>query len=188
MTRLTSYDAAAPFVARGTLDDFAAIAEAVAVTGASLERWQASAPLNDSAGDADILVAFAQDIDRLKARGGYLSHDVIRLTPDHPDRVALRGKFRTEHTHDDDEVRFFVAGSGLFYIHHDGAVHALECTAGDLIMLPAGTRHWFDAGEFPGFTAIRLFTSRDGWVAKYTGDAIADAIPAYPGPDRPSPW
>jgi len=181
MTQLTSYDDQPPFAEQGRLSDFASIAAAVAGTGARLERWAAQAPLPDAPADADIEAAYAGEIARLKARGGYQSHDVIRMTPDHPARVELRQKFLAEHVHDDDEVRFFVEGSGLFYIHHGGAVHALECGAGDLIVLPAGTPHWFDTGEHPRFTAIRLFTTPDGWAARYTGDAIALAIPTYAG-------
>ncbi len=93
----------------------------------------------------------------------------------------LRAKFLAEHIHDDDEVRFFVEGAGLFYIRHEGAVHALECTRGDLIVLPAGTLHWFDTGAQPSFTVIRLFTTPEGWVARFTGDNIAEAIPLYEG-------
>ena len=183
MTRLTSYDDQAPHAERGTVRDFAEIAAAVARAGISLERWQVSAPLAAGASDAQIGAAYGDDIARLKARGGYQSHDVIRMAPDHPERLAMRQKFLAEHVHQDDEVRFFVEGSGLFYIRHGGAVHALECTAGDLIVLPAGTHHWFDTGEFPSFTAIRLFISPDGWAAHYTGDKIAEAIPTYAGPE-----
>ena len=68
---------------------------------------------------------------------------------------------------------------GVRHRRADGAVHALECTAGDLIVLPAGTTHWFDTGESPNFTAIRLFITPEGWVARYTGDKIADSIPRY---------
>ena len=181
MTRLTSYADRSPFEASASLADFAEIAKAVAATGARLERWDVGACLPATADDREILAAYAGDVDRLKTRGGYQSHDVIRLTPDHPARVELRQKFLAEHVHDDDEVRFFVEGSGLFYIHHGGAVHALECTAGDLVVVPAGTRHWFDTGERPAFTAIRLFTTPDGWAARYTGDLIAQDIPLYAG-------
>ena len=93
----------------------------------------------------------------------------------------MRAKFLSEHVHDDDEVRFFVEGSGLFYFRSNDRVSALECSAGDLIVLPAGLRHWFDTGERPFFTAIRLFTRPDGWVARFTGDPIADSIPLYAG-------
>jgi 1,2-dihydroxy-3-keto-5-methylthiopentene dioxygenase len=175
------YPDAAPHGAGVALEDRAAIVAAIASAGVRLEFWKAAAVLPDDARDADILDSYAADIDRLKTSGGYRSCDVVRLTPGHPQRAEMREKFRVEHVHDDDEVRFFVEGAGLFYIRAEGQVHALECTAGDLIVLPAGTRHWFDTGEQPFFTAIRLFTTPDGWVARFTGDAIAQAIPCYAG-------
>ncbi|MFM7402834.1 MAG: 1,2-dihydroxy-3-keto-5-methylthiopentene dioxygenase [Erythrobacter sp.] len=181
MTTLTQYSESAPHAVRQRLSDHAAIAAALARHGIVLERWQADAPLADDASDADIFAAYAGAIDRLKAQGGYQSCDVLRIGPDHPQRAELRAKFLAEHIHDDDEVRFFVEGSGLFYIHAGGEVHALECTAGDLIAVPAGTHHWFDTGARPSFTVIRLFTTPDGWVARFTGDPIAEAIPLYEG-------
>jgi len=181
MTLLTLYDDTAPFRERETIRDYSAIAEALKPAGITLERWEASADLSGEPQDGDILAAYATDIERLKAAGGYRSCDVARLTPDSPQRGEMRAKFLAEHIHDDDEVRFFVEGSGLFYIRSGGAVYALECTQGDLILLPAGTRHWFDTGERPRFTAIRLFTAPEGWVARFTGDPIAEAIPFYEG-------
>jgi len=181
MTALTLYDDRAPFGLRATLHDRDAIAAALEPAGVVLERWEAGVTLSAEPADTDILAAYAADVDRLKARGGYQSCDVIRLTPDHPQRTEMRAKFLSEHIHDDDEVRFFVEGSGLFYIRSGDSVLALECTAGDLILLPAGTRHWFDTGECPRFTAIRLFTTPEGWVARFTGDEIARAIPLYEG-------
>jgi 1,2-dihydroxy-3-keto-5-methylthiopentene dioxygenase len=179
MTMLSRYVDTAPHRHLGDNHDLDFIREALAPAGVRLERWAADAPLAADATDADVLNAYAGDIDRLQRRGGYTSCDVIRLTPGHPDRATLRTKFLAEHVHDDDEVRFFVEGAGLFYMRYDGMVHALECTAGDLIVLPAGTVHWFDTGEHPRFTAIRLFTTPEGWVARFTGDPIAQAIPLY---------
>lgn len=181
MTTLTLYEDQAPHHLRETIGDRDAIAAALAPIGVKLEYWQADAVLADAPQDAEILAAYATDIDRLEAAGGYQSCDVIRLTPDHPQREEMRAKFLAEHIHDDDEVRFFVEGAGLFYIRSGGMVHALECTQGDLIALPAGTRHWFDTGARPFFTAIRLFISPEGWVARFTGDTIAEAIPLYEG-------
>lgn len=181
MTSLTLYDDTAPHAARPTLTDRAAIVAALAPAGVVLELWEAGAPLADDADDAAILSAYAADITRLTARDGYQSVDVARVTPDHPARAEMRAKFLAEHVHDDDEVRFFVEGAGLFYVRAGGTVHALECTAGDLVALPAGTTHWFDMGPEPRFTAIRLFTTPDGWVARFTGDPIAQAIPLYAG-------
>ncbi len=181
MTRLTQYDDHAPHARRFCTDDFGVAAERVADAGVVLERWAADAELPSDPSDTNILEAYSDQIAQLKARGGYQSLDVMRVTPDHPERTALRAKFLSEHVHDDDEVRFFVRGAGLFYIRAGGTVHALECTAGDLIVLPAGTQHWFDTGERPDFTVIRLFTAPDGWVARFTGDTIAEAIPLYEG-------
>ena len=53
---------------------------------------------------------------------GFQSADVASLTPDHPDKKAFREKILNEHTHSDIEVRFFVDGSGLFYIHSGTSV------------------------------------------------------------------
>jgi 1,2-dihydroxy-3-keto-5-methylthiopentene dioxygenase len=103
--------------------------------------------------------------------------DAIRLTPDHPDREALRKKFLAEHTHSEDEVRFFVEGQGLFCLHIGREVLQVLCQAEDWIRVPAGTRHWFDMGAEPHFTAIRFFDNPQGWVAQFTGDPIAQSFP-----------
>jgi 1,2-dihydroxy-3-keto-5-methylthiopentene dioxygenase len=58
-------------------------------------------------------------------------------------------------------------------------VHLVLCETGDLISVPAGIRHWFDMGPTPHFTAIRLFTNPEGWIARFTGDPIADAFPRF---------
>lgn len=178
MTHLIRYDDAAPFGERERTGDFAAIAAALAPAGVVLERWTANAVLPADPSDEAVLSAYAGDVERLKA-AGYPACDVLRMRPDHPQRAALRTKFLDEHIHDDDEVRFFVEGAGLFYIRSGGSVYALECTAGDLIVLPAGTQHWFDTGAQPDFTAIRFFITPEGWVARYTGDPIAASIPQY---------
>jgi len=179
MTSLTIYADAAPYDRIADIADFAGIAETVATAGVGLERWAAAEDLTGAADDAAILAAYSAEISALKARGGYQAVDVVRLTPDHPARAEMRARFLAEHVHDDDEVRFFVEGSGLFYIRHGGRVLALECTAGDLVVLPAGTRHWFDTGAEPLFAALRLFSRPEGWAARFTGDAIAEAIPLY---------
>jgi 1,2-dihydroxy-3-keto-5-methylthiopentene dioxygenase len=154
------------------------IAEQLAAIGVRFERW----PLRSIPADADqdaVLAAFAPEVERLVSEGGYRSLDVIRMAPDHPDREALRAKFLSEHRHAEDEVRFFVEGEGLFTLHDRGRVYAVLCTQGDLISVPAGMRHWFDMGPQPFFTAIRLFTNPDGWIARFTGDAIADRFPRH---------
>jgi 1,2-dihydroxy-3-keto-5-methylthiopentene dioxygenase len=176
MTQLNSYTLEGDRVL--ATEDPAGIAGELAAIGVRFEQW----PLRALPVDADqlaVLAAFAPEIERLRAENGYVSVDVIRMTPDHPERDALRTKFLSEHRHSEDEVRFFVEGEGLFTLRSDNGVHALLCEAGDLISVPAGMRHWFDMGPSPRFTAIRLFVDPAGWVANFTGDAIADRFPRH---------
>ncbi len=181
MTTLTLYDVAAPHARQAETTDAAEIAALLAPLGIRFERWHASAKLPEDASDDDVISAYRGDIDRLMAEGGYRSCDVMRLLPDNPARDTLRTKFLDEHVHSEDEVRFFVEGSGVFYIRGPDAVYALECTRDDLIAVPEGTRHWFDMGPAPRFTAIRLFAEPDGWIASFTGDTIARGVPLYEG-------
>ncbi len=153
------------------------IAAGAAAAGIRFERWRAGEDLPPGAGQDVILAAYHTSVDRLKRACGFVAADVVRVRPETPDHGVLRRKFLAEHAHAEDEARFFVEGSGLFTIHHGGAVYCLLCEAGDLINVPAGTPHWFDMGPRPSFTCIRLFTSPEGWVAQFTGSDIADRFP-----------
>lgn len=149
------------------------IALELAGIGVRFERW----PTRPVASADDVLTAYAPEIEKLVAADGYQSIDVMGVTPDHPDRATIRTKFLSEHTHAEDEIRFFVDGEGLFTLHEGGRVFNMLCTKGDLISVPAGMRHWFDMGAAPYFTVIRLFLNPDGWIAQFTGDDIADRFP-----------
>ena len=124
-----------------------------------------------------MIATYRPQIDRLMAERGYVTVDVISVSRDHPQKDELRAKFLDEHRHAEDEVRFFVAGRGLFTLHIEDMVYAVLCEKNDLISVPAGTRHWFDMGEQPSFVAIRLFNNPDGWTAQFTGERIADQFP-----------
>jgi 1,2-dihydroxy-3-keto-5-methylthiopentene dioxygenase len=159
--------------------DFTAIREQLKYIGVQFEHWTANVTLSGDADQAAVLAAYADSIDKLKQQYSFQSIDVIKLTPDHPDNAVFRQKFLAEHIHHDFEVRFFVEGSGLFYLHVEDNVYAVLCEQGDLISVPANTPHWFDMGENPQFTCIRLFTTPDGWVADFTGSEIAKTFPTF---------
>lgn len=152
------------------------IAQALNDIGVRFEQWEASQPIQAGDSEAKVLAAYRADIDRLIAADGYQTVDVVSLSADHPQKTAFRQKFLAEHRHSEDEVRFFVDGQGLFSLHLGGKVYEIRCEKGDLISVPAGTPHWFDMGPNPNFVAIRLFNDPAGWVADFTGDAIADAF------------
>lgn len=178
MSRLRIYPVGEPGSPRVDTADGGEIAEALAPIGVRFEQWP-QCPLPTDADQERVLAAFAPEVERLQRENGYQAVDVMRVAPDHPDRVALRTKFLSEHRHSEDEVRFFVEGEGLFTLREDDTVYAVLCTAGDLISVPAGMRHWFDMGAAPGFTVIRMYIDPAGWVANYTGDAIADRFPRH---------
>jgi 1,2-dihydroxy-3-keto-5-methylthiopentene dioxygenase len=149
----------------------------LAARGIRFQRWPARATLPAGAEPGQVLSAYAEEIARVQEGGAYPTVDAIRLGPDHPDRLALRQKFLAEHTHSEDEVRFFVEGRGLFCLHIAEEVLQLICEAGDWIAVPAGTRHWFDMGPQPHFCALRFFHNPDGWVASFSGDPIHAGYP-----------
>jgi 1,2-dihydroxy-3-keto-5-methylthiopentene dioxygenase len=153
------------------------IRDCLAHRGIGFERWPARVDLPSEATEAEILRAYAPEITRVQASGRFPTVDAIRLQPDHPDREGLRRKFLNEHTHGEDEVRFFVEGRGLFCLHIEAEVLLVLCETNDFLRVPAGTRHWFDMGRVPHFTAIRFFDNPEGWVAQFTGDPIAHRFP-----------
>jgi len=161
------------------LNRHAAIADCLGDLGVQFEHWEAQAPLAADAGQKAVLTAYAAQVAQLNARYGFQSVDVVALTPAHPQKAELRAKFLAEHTHDDFEVRFFVDGRGLFYLHLGERVYLVLCERGDLISVPAGTTHWFDMGAAPDFKCIRFFTFPDGWVGHFTGDPIPDRFPDF---------
>lgn len=177
MSRLRIFSEHAPQHALLETDEHALIAAELGKVGIRFERWETTADIQPGAAAETVIAAYRQDIDRLMHSEGYQAVDVVSLNPDHPDKAALRQKFLNEHTHSEDEVRFFVAGRGLFTLHIDAKVYEVLCVQGDLIGVPDGTRHWFDMSEQPHFVAIRLFTNSAGWVANFTGSDIAAQFP-----------
>jgi 1,2-dihydroxy-3-keto-5-methylthiopentene dioxygenase len=157
--------------------DADAIRQQLDAVGVRFERWQANSKLSANPQPAEVIAAYQHAIDRLVAEKGFQSWDVISMRADHPQREELRQKFLAEHTHKEDEVRFFVEGAGLFCLHISGKIMQILCEKNDLISVPAGTPHWFDMGPEPHFTAIRLFNNPEGWIANFTGDDIADKYP-----------
>ena len=177
MSRLRIFDENHPTTPELTSHELTVITAALEKIGVRFERWQASAPIQPGAAQDEVIAAYRPQIDKLMAEQGYVTVDVVSLNKDHPQKDELRAKFLDEHRHGEDEVRFFVAGRGLFSLHIDEYVYAVLCEKNDLISVPAGTRHWFDMGEFPHFVAIRLFNNPEGWVANFTGDDIASRFP-----------
>ncbi len=149
------------------------IADYLAGIGIDYERWDNISELGPDASDEEILAFYADEIEELKEKGGYVTADVINVTPDTPGLEEMLNKFNKEHWHDEDEVRFIVKGHGLFHIAPEGGdVVSIEMEAGDLIRVPRGTRHWFNLCGDRTVRAIRLFQNVSGWTPHYTHSGV----------------
>jgi 1,2-dihydroxy-3-keto-5-methylthiopentene dioxygenase len=149
------------------------------------ERWPLADRVDPLAPPEEILSAYAPEIEQLKREGGYVTADVIDVSPATPGLDAMMEKFKSEHTHSEDEVRFILKGRGLFHIHPStGPVFAIQVEEGDLISVPLGTRHWFNRCEDRTIRAIRLFQDKSGWTPAYVENgAHARYEPVCWGPD-----
>ncbi|HEY8588024.1 MAG TPA: cupin [Naasia sp.] len=183
MSLLTVWDASAPSTTVLETTDADSIREVLAGLGARFSRWDVK-PLPENPTQEQVLDLYRAEIDGVLEAEGYTLVDVVQLErgegPDWERKAAeARAKFLNEHAHDDDEDRFFASGSGVFYLHAQGKVHAVFCEAGDLISVPANTTHWFDMGTSPEYVSVRFFHDDDGWVGHFTGSTIASGFATY---------
>ena len=147
------------------------IRASLAELGIDYERWDLSrVPTDASAGT--VLAAYAQEIDEMKRRGGYVTADVIDVNPATPNLDAMLARFDKEHTHSEDEVRFILSGRGIFFLHLGEQVVSVEVGPGDLLRVPRGTTHWFTLCEDRRIRAIRWFQDTTGWTPQYTGSGV----------------
>ncbi len=141
--------------------------------GIEFESWSPGVDVGNDATADQVLAAYAGKIGELKARGGYVTADVIDVNAETPGLDAMLARFNSEHWHDEDEVRLIVEGRGLFHIHPAaGPVFAIEVEPGDLIRVPRGTHHWFDLCGDRRIRAIRLFQDPSGWTPHYTQSGV----------------
>lgn len=155
------------------LEDPAAIAEFLAPHGIWFEKWDVAGRIGADATNEQILQAYAPEIERLKQKGGFVTADVINVSPETPGLDAMLAKFDKEHTHSEDEVRFTVEGRGVFWVNpKQGSVFAIEVESGDLINVPAGTKHWFHLCDSRTIRCIRLFEDASGWTPEYIDSGV----------------
>lgn len=149
------------------------IKDYLAKIGIDYERVESEPRVSPDAAPEEILAAYAPEIEKLKAAGGYVTADVIDIKPETPNLEPMLERFRPEHWHDEDEVRFIVKGHGRFHIAPpNGDVTAITMEAGDLIRVPRGTFHWFDLCDDRMVRAIRLFQDTAGWTPHYTESGV----------------
>ncbi len=139
--------------------------------GIDYERWSLDRVPPDSTADA-VMAAYADEIDAMKQRGGYVTADVIDVNPSTPNLESMLARFDKEHTHSEDEVRFILAGRGIFFLNLGGRVASVEVGPGDMLRVPRGTTHWFTLCEDRRIRAIRWFQDTTGWTPHYTDSGL----------------
>jgi 1,2-dihydroxy-3-keto-5-methylthiopentene dioxygenase len=153
--------------------------------GVRLTRWHAARRLPADADDAAVMKAYKSHIDHLCAESGHRIVDIVRMTSPPTDSVPgrqtcpAREELLREHVHDDDLVRFVVAGTACFYLHVSGQVYAVLCTAGDLLSVPGRTPHWFDAGAHPSCTAVRFLKRTERSAVRFLPYGVACRFPTH---------
>ena len=177
MSSLSVYHVSSPDLPNKVLTHLEDIASTLAEQGVRFDRWHAAAKIQPGASQEEVIAAYQEQIDKLMTERGYLTVDVMSQSSDHPQKAEPSARLLDEHCQGGDEVRFFVAGRGLYSLHIGDYVYAVLCEKNDLILVPAGTRYWFDMGEHPHFVAIRLSNNPEGCVANLTGDDIASRFP-----------
>jgi 1,2-dihydroxy-3-keto-5-methylthiopentene dioxygenase len=165
----------------------AEIRDHLAALGIGFERWDLSRVSDDASAD-EVLEAYAAEIEEMKRLGGYTTADVIDVTAETPGLETMLARFDKEHTHSEDEVRFILAGRGIFFLHIGGKVVSVEVHPGDMLRVPQGTTHWFTLCSERRIRAIRWFQDTTGWTPHYTASDVDQGYqplcfgPAYLGP------
>ena len=153
--------------------------------GIQYEKWDVEGRIGPDATNEEILDAYSPEIKRLMEAGGFVTADVINVTPETPGLDDMLAKFDKEHYHTEDEVRFTVKGTGLFHINpEDGPVFSVTVKSGDLISVPNGTRHWFNLCGDRTIRCIRLFEDMSGWAPHYNEENAHEGYaPLCMGPE-----
>ena len=167
-----------------TINEPTARKQFLAKIGIDYEVWKPNHPVTADAPANEILNAYNSEIEHLKSQGGYVTADVIDVSESLPNLQALLDKFKKEHWHDEDEVRFIIEGRGIFFIHpKEAPVVSIEVGPGDLLRVPRGTLHWFDLCDDRRIRAIRLFQDPSGWTPIYTESGVDQGyVPVCMGP------
>jgi 1,2-dihydroxy-3-keto-5-methylthiopentene dioxygenase len=160
------------------LTEARALSDFLAPHGISYRQWDTArvpqalrglATLDD-AQKAHVLSLYKSEIDAVSRENGYVTADVVSLSPDNPKLAEICAKFDKEHTHDEDEVRFVVGGHGTFTVRgRQGEAIDITMGAGDFISVPRDRRHWFTLLDDKTIVTVRLFQDTKGWTPHYAG-------------------
>lgn len=112
--------------------------------------------------------AYEPALAALCAENSYIARDEVALSPQTPNLPVLLDKFKDEHLHTEDEVRFVLAGEGIFDIRSaDDRWMRVQVGPGDLIVVPRDRYHRFVLTDASQIRCVRLFQDKAGWTPVY---------------------
>jgi len=177
LTLYSQFNMRKPYLISSDIED---VAGHLAADGIEFEQWQLRHEKDCRfVTESDLLRVYQSEIEKVKADRGYRCFDLVCIGARESQMVSLRDKFLSEHTHTEDEVRFFLSGKALYYIHAKERIHIVQCGAGDFIRIPKGVKHWFDMGPRPEYCCLRWFDSDAGLDNQYTGTYVAESTPRW---------
>ncbi len=148
-----------------TINDKNEIIEFLAKYSIYADSWQSEKVHSNL---TDPLLVYKKQIEKLKTRFNYASADVCAMTKDTFNLDTMLSAFIKEHHHTDDEVRFVVSGEGIFGINPLTELSfEIYVEAGDLLLVPAYTQHWFNLTDKKNICCIRVFKENPKWEAIY---------------------
>lgn len=174
MSSLTVYHQSSPDMPNKMLTHAEDIASTLVAVGVQFAQLPVAQPVLAGASQEEVLAACQAQIQQLSGEYGYAGLDVLSLCDERGLNNELRASLLKEQRCAVAQLRYCVAGRGLLSLHIDDYVYALLCEKNDLVVLPAGTRNWFDIGERPRVALVRLFDSPQLPVIEDTGEAIAE--------------
>ena len=155
------------------------------------EKWDVEGRIGPEATNEEILAAYAPEIERLNKAGGFVTADVINVSPATPEsRRDAREVHQGAHAQRGrSAVHGARAAACSTFIPKNGPVFAIQVESGDLINVPCGTQHWFDLCNDDTIRCIRLFQDQSGWTPHYVENSVHERYspvclgPAYVNAD-----
>ncbi|SDA68103.1 1,2-dihydroxy-3-keto-5-methylthiopentene dioxygenase [Pseudomonas sp. NFPP33] len=151
------------------------IASTLAAVGIDYRQMELPAALRPGCEQAEFDAAYGLWLQAFMGKEGHVHQELFNLQRNHPQKLELRARYLDEQVQSSASTWLFLGGFAQLSVHLDGYVYVLQGERGDLLTLPAGTRHWFDLGEEPHLLALRLSPSED--TPERTGDDIASRFP-----------
>lgn len=175
MSSLAVYLNTSPQLPNKVLNHADDIASTLAAVSIDYRQLELPAALRPGCEQADFDAAYGLWLQALMGEQGYVRQELFNLQRNHPQKLELRARHLDEQVQGSASAWLFVGGFAQLSIHLQGYVYLLQGERGDLLSLPAGTRHWFDLGEEPHALVLRL--SADDEAPVLTGEEIASRFP-----------